>query len=128
MIKSLKMQNTSFNIQLEIKQEKAFWWKMRRNNGSIKIPPRSFYSIETTLRFMYLNLHTSSKKSSALLWLLFIWRILILIFFKFLPYLIIDSRVLIFCSAFSGDLTVITTSSRLGITNLESTCKISKGK
>lgn len=77
------------------------------------------------LWFMYLNRQISSKKSSALLWQLFISRIFITMLLRLFPYFNNDSSVLIFCSAFRGDLTVITTSSRNGITNPESTCEIS---
>ena len=82
------------------------------------------YSILTTLRFMYLNLQISSKKSSTLLWQLFISRIFITMLLRLFPYLSNDSSVVSFCSALRGDLTVITTSSRNGITNPESTCEI----
>jgi hypothetical protein len=87
---------------------------------------KSLYSIWTILWFMRWNLQISSKKSSALLWLLLIRRILIAIDFITFPYFKSDSRVLIFCSAFNGDLTVITTSSRQGITNPDCTCKAKK--
>ena len=112
--KKVRVDNASVNANYNIKLEKWGKFFSCQSDG---------YSIETILRLMYLNLQISSKKSSALLWLLFIWRIFMVIFLKFLAYRNKDSRVLIFCSAFKGDLIVITSFSRQGITNLESTCQ-----
>lgn len=76
--------------------------------------------------FKCLNLHISSKKSSAVSWQFFIWEILMTIFRNLTLKSTNDSRVLSFCSAFKGDLTVTRTSSKLGITKFESNCNPKK--
>lgn len=87
-----------------------------------------FYSMWTMWLFKYLNLQISSKKSSAVSWQFFIWEILITIFLSFTLKSTSDSRVLSFCSAFKGDLTVTRTSSKLGITKFECNCNATKKK
>nr|ACN31942.1 unknown [Zea mays] len=68
---------------------------------------------------MYLNLHISSKNSSAASWQFFICEILMIIVRSFTLYFRSDSRVFSFCSALSGERTVIRTSSKQGMRNLE---------
>jgi hypothetical protein len=81
-----------------------------------------FYSMDTLPQLMYANLQISSKKWSAASWQFFICEILMTILRSLALYLTRDSRVLSFCSAFRGERTVTTISSKQGITNPESNC------
>lgn len=80
------------------------------------------YSIRTISWFMHLKLHISLKKLSKFLWKQFIPVSLITMFRSFALCLTMVSRALTFCPAFMGDFTLIRTSSKQGIVNLESCC------